>query len=56
MQFTDLTASCGLGSCGEVICMQAADIDNDGDQDIFVSHFYEPAKFRLYWSPPPIPL
>ncbi|HEB53076.1 MAG TPA: CRTAC1 family protein [bacterium] len=47
MVFTELTASAGLGTSGEVICVRAADIDNDGDQDIFVSHFFQPLKLFI---------
>lgn len=38
MQFTDITPGCGLGVCQEVLCMSAADIDNDGNVDLFVGN------------------
>ena len=40
MQFTDISLGCGLGACQEVICMSAADVDNDGNVDLFVGNHY----------------
>jgi len=36
MQFTDVTAAAGMGPTAQVRCCIAADIDNDGDQDVLV--------------------
>ncbi|MFN3243633.1 MAG: CRTAC1 family protein [Planctomycetota bacterium] len=38
MQFTDVSAASGLGICNEVRCCVAADIDNDGDQDLLIGN------------------
>ena len=38
MQFTDITFGCGLGICDEVKCLSAADVDNDGNVDLFVGN------------------
>ena len=45
--FVDVSAGSGLGLCGKVRCMQSADIDNDGDQDIYVGNFLQPAQLFL---------
>ena len=38
MQFADVTATAGMGTTAQVRCCVAADIDNDGDQDVLVGH------------------
>ena len=38
MQFVDVTAGNGMGTTAQVRCCVAADIDNDGDQDVLVGH------------------
>ena len=38
MQFTDVTSAAGMGTTAQVRCCIAADIDNDGDQDVLVGH------------------
>jgi hypothetical protein len=45
--FTDLTATSGLGLSGDIFGMQAADIDNDGDQDIFVTQEFGPMQLFI---------
>ncbi|HEB53066.1 MAG TPA: VCBS repeat-containing protein, partial [bacterium] len=47
MQFSDLTATCGMGNSGIVLCMSAADIDNDGDQDIWVGGDFQPGQLFI---------
>ncbi|MFT4514781.1 MAG: hypothetical protein ACI89X_003781 [Planctomycetota bacterium] len=47
MVFTDLSATSGLGLSGDIFCMQAADIDNDGDQDIFVTQEFGPMQLFI---------
>ena len=46
LTFTDIGVASGLGHHDTVQCLQAADVDNDGDQDLFVGHHLTPA--RLY--------
>jgi hypothetical protein len=38
-KFTDVTASSGLGDEGYGLGVAAADYDNDGDQDVYISNF-----------------
>ncbi len=38
MQFADVTATAGMGTTAQVRCCIAADIDNDGDQDVLVGN------------------
>ena len=45
--FTDLSATSGLGLSGDIFGMQAADIDNDGDQDIFVTQEFGPMQLFI---------
>lgn len=47
MSFADLTATSGMGVCGEIFGMQAADIDNDGDQDIFCTQDLGPMQLFI---------
>ncbi|MFT6081360.1 MAG: hypothetical protein ACI8UD_004326 [Planctomycetota bacterium] len=47
LMFTDLTATCGLGLSGVTLGMRAADIDNDGDQDIFVTQGFGPMQMFM---------
>ena len=47
LMFTDLTASCGMGLCFEALVMCAGDIDNDGDQDIFVGQVFGPMQLFI---------
>ena len=46
MQFTDVSATSGLGVCADVRCCVAADIDNDGDQDVAIGN--DDDFFRLF--------
>tara|TARA_R110002072_G_scaffold228234_17_gene385549 strand:- start:6738 stop:7283 length:546 start_codon:yes stop_codon:yes gene_type:complete len=47
MQFTDVSATSGLGVHAQARCIQAADIDNDGDQDVFVGGVMLPQKLFI---------
>jgi hypothetical protein len=47
LMFTDLSATSGLGLSGDIFGMQAADIDNDGDQDIFVTQEFGPMQLFI---------
>ena len=47
MMFTDRSAASGLGLSGDIFGMQAADIDNDGDQDIFVTQEFGPMQLFI---------
>ena len=47
MQFTDVSATSGLGVHTQARCIQAADIDNDGDQDVFVGGVMLPQKLFI---------
>ena len=38
-RFEDVTASCGLGFAGFSLGVAVGDIDNDGDQDVFLTAF-----------------
>ncbi|MFK7739945.1 MAG: CRTAC1 family protein [Planctomycetota bacterium] len=44
MQFVDATATAGLGNGLQVRCLNAADIDNDGDRDLYVGNDDSPAQ------------
>jgi len=47
MQFTDSSVSSQLGSHGRAACVESADVDNDGDQDVYVGSYTEPAKLFI---------
>ena len=47
MAFTDVSATSGLGWHGFARCLEVADVDNDGDTDLFVGSALEPAKLFL---------
>jgi len=47
MSFADVSATSGLGICNEVRCCIAADIDNDGDQDLFVGNDDAPVQLFI---------
>jgi len=45
-KFTDVTAASGLGDTGYALGVATADYDNDGDQDVYISHFGPSKLFR----------
>jgi hypothetical protein len=42
--FTDHSASSGIPLMPEASCVVAGDYDSDGDEDLFISAFYEPCR------------
>ena len=47
MTFTDASAASALGSHGQAVGLQNADVDNDGDQDLYVGGGTEPSKLFI---------
>jgi len=45
LSFVDSTAAAGLDGVGEASAALFADVDNDGDQDLFVARYLAPNKF-----------
>ncbi len=44
MHFTDVSAASGLGTLTVPRCVVVADVDNDGDQDLFVGRHLQPPR------------
>lgn len=47
MTFVDATAGCGLGLANDVHAMTPADVDNDGDLDLFVCNWRTPSQLFI---------
>lgn len=45
LTFTDVTSEAGLEGLGEAVAGIFADVDNDGDKDLFVTRYMAPNKF-----------